>query len=92
MIALKLYRPANGTEGEMFQAQWCSRCRRDTPKKACSILTASMAFEIHEKGYPRSLHYVGDRPVCDAFEEKADRPKVVRTHKPGKAQLDLFPE
>lgn len=90
MIALKLYRTANGTEGERFQTEWCQQCRRDTPKKACHILTASMAFETHEKGYPRAWHYVGDRPVCDAFEEKKDRPKVVRSHKPGKGQMDLF--
>lgn len=90
MIAIKLYRPANGTEGEIFQAEWCSRCRLDTKRKECAILTAALAFEVHEKGYPRAWRYVGDRPVCDAFEEKKTRAKVVRSHKPGKDQQDLF--
>lgn len=53
------YRPGNGTEGEMFQEQWCNRCARDAafrngkPEHGCRILAATMAFEVDDPEYPR---------------------------------------
>jgi hypothetical protein len=85
---IELYRPSNGTEGESFMGEWCYQCRRDTPKRPCSILTRTMAFDKDDKQYPTEWRYVGERPVCTAFVEKGT--PVVRTHKPGKDQQELF--
>lgn len=90
MPRIELYRPSNGTEGEIFQAEWCERCRRDTPKRPCRILTNAMALWTDDASYPKEWRYVGDRPVCTAFKENKERAPVVRCHKPGKDQQDLF--
>ena len=64
-----LYRPSNGTEGEIFSATFCDRCRQpsevayrelgdDAPSNpdgtiGCPILAASMAFVQDEPEYPK---------------------------------------
>ena len=64
-----LYRPANGTEGEMFMELWCSDCRK---RDGCLILSASMACEINEPEYPREWRYdEAGQPQCAAHEEQA---------------------
>jgi len=50
-MAGKPYRPSNGSEGEMFQAQWCYRCERDRAYQdwmAGKIKTHGNAFEEPE--------------------------------------------
>lgn len=53
------YRPSNGTEGEMFMEQWCSRCARDVayrnnkPEYGCRILAATFVFDIDDPEYPK---------------------------------------
>ena len=82
----KPYRPSNGTEGEMFQEQFCHRCRRDQDEDdPCTILTETMAFSIDDAEYPTEWVYDKDgTPCCTAFT--TDPKKPVRCDK----TLDLF--
>jgi hypothetical protein len=74
---MTLYRPSNGTEGECFISQGCSRCERerayreggyDDPDLACDIQTWTMALGIDDPKYPREWQYGDDgRPRCTAF-------------------------
>ncbi|GAG36146.1 unnamed protein product [marine sediment metagenome] len=73
------YRPANGTEGEMFMAEFCYRCKHDAAfqksgdgEDGCDIVFKSMAFYKTDEGYPPE--WVSDDNVglvnsrCTAFE------------------------
>ena len=65
---LKLYRPSNGTEGELFMAAFCARCANDK-NHDCRILAKSMAFGVSDDDYPPELQYDSDdEPCCTAFE------------------------
>jgi hypothetical protein len=55
------YRPCNGTEGEIFDAEWCAECERDRayrddpdadPALGCQILARALAFDIDDPQYP----------------------------------------
>jgi hypothetical protein len=67
----KPYRPSNGTEGLMFQEQWCWRCVRDQaardgrPEDGCSILADTMFYEKTDPRYPKEW-------VWDAEQLKRD--------------------
>lgn len=71
------YQPSNGTEGTMFCESWCERCIHEhwmhTQKdgdKQCSILTASMLYDVTDAEYPKELQYSQKTgPVCTAFKE-----------------------
>lgn len=67
------YRPANGTEGEIFYDEWCAKCERDklyreTSDNGCEILLDSMLYQADHESYPEQLTYDenGD-PCCTAF-------------------------
>ena len=66
------YRPSNGTEGMGFYENWCSRCRHDRPDDedgGCSILGASLMFNVADLGYPEQWVYdEAGSPTCTAFE------------------------
>ena len=63
------YRPSNGTEGEIFMADWCDVCSKH---KDCPILTATLCYEVSEPEYPRDfwVYDAGGRPKCKAFQRK----------------------
>lgn len=72
------YRPSNGTEGEIFMAQWCHSCRRDRasredggdPADGCEILARTFAIPtVEDPEYPSEWRYRPDdgRPMCTAF-------------------------
>lgn len=86
MTRIKLYRPSNGTEGEMFEAAWCQRCRK---AGRCNITFGAMLFGVEDPGYPREWRYVDNKPPGPAFVD-ADTPRAPRTHKPSVDQLHLF--
>lgn len=86
----KPYRPSNGTEGEMFQEQFCYRCRNDqNDDDPCEILTATMFYTVNAPKYPKEWVYDKDgRPTCTAFHD-------VQSEQPEQAvrcpdTLDLF--
>lgn len=67
----ELYRPSNGTEGEIFQGFWCARCRRDI-KGNCRILILAMALDVDSPDYPREWTFADDgSPVCTAFIDRS---------------------
>lgn len=55
------YRPSNGTEGDIFMSQFCSKCAREDfndPDEAeggvsCNILTNALCCSISDKEYPK---------------------------------------
>lgn len=75
------YRPSNGTEGEIFRANWCDLCERDRyERKPCRILTLTMAYDVDDIGYPKQWLQTADvdwlerEPRCTSF-----RPIVTKT-------------
>lgn len=62
------YRPSNGTEGDIFMARYCQRCRRHAHD--CDILLAAYAYDSDDPAYPREWKYnnVGV-PMCSAFSD-----------------------
>lgn len=64
----KPYRPANGTEGEIFFECFCDRC---TKQDSCQLPSNSMLFFKGEELYPKEFQYNADgQPTCTAFEER----------------------
>lgn len=90
------YRPSNGTEGEMFQALWCERCKADAAflaqmagnvrgpaESGCEIISSALAFYEDDEFYPKEWVYDADgQPSCTAFDD-IDAEKPDRT-------MDLF--
>jgi hypothetical protein len=73
------YRPANGSEGDIFMAMWCDNCSRDAGvreggyKAGCIILAAALAHNIKDEGYPQEwCHNEHGQPCCTAFEQESD--------------------
>jgi hypothetical protein len=70
----RLYRPANGTEGEMFKERWCYRCARygdeEKGEELCSIEIATLIVDVDHPAYPKEWvttgPYVSDAR-CTAF-------------------------
>ena len=89
---MKLYQPSNGTEGMVFMAEFCDRCRRGGDRaKPCSILGRTMTYGIDDPKYPTEWRYVDElKPICTAFEDERT-PRPFRHHvKPLPGQMELF--
>jgi hypothetical protein len=73
----KKYRPSNGTEGEMFMAEFCARCVRDAAFRAgekgangCDIIVRAMCFDVDDPAYPVEwTHDWNGEPTCTDFQE-----------------------
>jgi hypothetical protein len=65
------YRPSNGTEGESFMGQWCSRCRKDSEEKPCPIIGWTMAVDVDDPNYPKEWVQDAKGPRCTAFSSDA---------------------
>lgn len=79
----KPFRPGNGTLGDIFDSQWCAKCKRDAQiRKAesegnaraadyascCPILTRTLALDIGDPDYPKEWVWGEDgKPCCTAF-------------------------
>lgn len=84
-ISIELFRPSNGTEGEIFISGWCARCARDRmaregadweecdDSELCEILTRTLACVIDDPDYPQEWRYdeTGE-PCCTAFIPAGD--------------------
>lgn len=82
------YRPSNGTEGEIFVAEWCANCELanfDDPENCCTINLRAMMHRITDPEYPAEWQYSnGGVPQCTAFVcDGAPEPRCDRT-------LDMF--
>ncbi len=68
---LRIYRPSNGTEGDIFMGEWCANCALanfDDPDRACMINLRALAHHIDEPEYPAEWNYSdGGVPQCTAF-------------------------
>ncbi|MBO1055953.1 MAG: hypothetical protein HEQ27_05255 [Dolichospermum sp. JUN01] len=62
------YRPANGTEGDIFEANWCNKCKKDD--NFCPILCDAYCGE-----QPAQWIYWNNKPTCIAFELIIDSEK-----------------
>lgn len=86
----RAYRPANGTEGEAFEARFCRRCACDDIEAlmegradGCPILADAYAGQ-----QPRQwVQDVPDGPTCTAFAERI--PGVEELLNPYQAERDL---
>jgi hypothetical protein len=70
------YQPSNGTEGDIFISEWCSKCAKDKAMRegepldecdddeVCQILGASFRGEAKEWVYGPD-----GQPMCTAFHE-----------------------
>lgn len=84
------YRPSNGTEGEMFYADWCGKCQGDAAHRedpesntGCDILLRSYAFDAHDPEYPEEWTYDDNgSPCCTAFVLEVTDGKAASTPKP----------
>jgi len=76
-VLYHLYRPSNGTEGEIFMERFCYRCTKlsvDDDSKDCDILTRSFWYAIGDPEYPKEW-IANDAtglqdPRCTAFEAR----------------------
>lgn len=64
---IELYRPSNGTEGDLFNMRFCYRCARFFNN--CQIELLTMAYDTSDPEYPREWRYVNGKPVCVKFED-----------------------
>lgn len=77
-VAGKKYRPCNGTEGMIFDDEWCERCIHDRKyretqdgKDGCKIIAAVLMHEVDEPEYPPEWVYDSEGyPCCTAFIDK----------------------
>lgn len=78
-MAGKVYEPSNGSEGAMFQAEYCAHCVYDASFSPCPLVFASMAFPQDNAFYP-SQYWVHDeegRPKCEMFTREDHESKEV---------------
>jgi hypothetical protein len=72
---MKSYRPSNGTEGMIFEDNYCSQCIHEkwmhTQKdgdKQCDIYNRVQLFDFTDKEYPKEWIYdQNEKPTCTAF-------------------------
>lgn len=84
------YRPSNSTDGDIFIAEFCSRCTGFFGGH-CTILMRMMAFDVEDPEYPKQLVCTDSGPTCTSFKDKAaNPPKPRRRIKPIKGQSSLF--
>ena len=67
--SLPLYRPSNGTEGDIFFESWCFRCAKGDD---CEIPMRTMIHDTNEPEYPREWVRDGEKPRCTAFKKASD--------------------
>lgn len=96
------YRPSNGTEGMIFEDNFCSHCIHDNAakEKYCPIITAAMCFNPTEPEYPKEWIIKDEEPHCTNFvkwdwnndgdPDDPDNPKAPPPP-PDPNQLNLFP-
>ena len=95
------YRPSNGTEGDIFRANWCERCKRDQlyqqtglGEHGCQILAATFMLDVTDPDYPKEWRrQISDTgwpgaAECTAFEDVSTPDKPERCEH----TIDMFKE
>jgi len=73
MDEIKKYQPSSGTEGDIFMAAFCEKCKKmdfqDDDAEPCPILGLTMMLQsIEHEDYPEEWRYNADgKPTCTAF-------------------------
>ncbi len=76
-MAIRKYRPANGSEGDYFMERFCNQCVHENQEedKCCHILTATEIFGEDDKYYPEQWQYGADgKPLCTKFNGGSHEP------------------
>jgi hypothetical protein len=60
------YRPSNGTEGDIFEAEFCERCKNWRDGE-CEINMRAYFNEIEDSAYPKEWIKENGEPRCTAF-------------------------
>ena len=71
----KLFRPSNGTEGEMFMEQYCYSCIHDKypDEPYCDIIADTYNYSLSHPMYPKEWVFGEDGyPECTKFESDAE--------------------
>lgn len=70
----ELFRPSNGSSGEVFMSCWCDNCKHDDGSRSlCDLIWLSMAFKTTAAEYPREWVYnANGAPTCTKFEKRED--------------------
>lgn len=99
------YRPSNGTEGMMFEDEFCAHCIHQSQnpdiEKNCEISMRACCFDLKDEQYPREWQYNAlGHPCCTAFvnwdwgndgdPDDPENPKAPPPP-PDPRQLNLFP-
>lgn len=82
---MKPYRPSNGSEGCIFESQWCMCCLANN---ICRTPLNAMIYEIGDPQYPKQWIYKDGKPTCTSFRSKNE--KRIRKAKIDKQTGDLF--
>lgn len=83
----KLYRPANGTDGMIFEARFCDRCVHDE-NQDCDIHDRALLYDITEAQYPVEWQYDEDGdPVCVKFATELAPPSREELEEAGQLTL-----
>jgi len=73
-MAFRPYRPSSGTEGMMFEKEFCHRCTRwngDDPNE-CDISMRAFFCDVADPRFPLEwTHDSEGQPTCTAFENAA---------------------
>lgn len=71
---IELYRPSNGTEGDIFVNEWCAFCAHNPTnneaENQCETLFKSFVYGIEEEEYPNEWRYIDGRPGCTRFQQR----------------------
>lgn len=92
----KPYRPSNGTEGEIFQHNFCLNCIHENLESEtwCEILTRTMYYKVTDASYPTEwIHNDEGEPTCTNFAPSVDSPEYARQQRAkqiASGQLELF--
>jgi hypothetical protein len=76
------YRPSNGTEGDMFMAEWCGNCASaDYEGDGCVIQLRALMHKIDDPDYPAEWSLTdGGCPQCTAFcKDQPAEPRCDKT-------------
>lgn len=94
---IRLYRPSNGTSGDMFMSSFCNKCIKFPnsmdAENQCQILGKTFIHDIEDPEYPKQWCYIDDIPVCTAFKDREDFNRERREKsKPNKDKqtIDIF--
>lgn len=73
---IELFRPSNGTEGDIFMSRYCFQCAKfphdSSAKNQCQIVLATFAYDIEDKEYPNQWRYVDGKPTCTSFKSREE--------------------